>query len=264
MHTHPAKPVAILDRARVPLVALVLFASYQLPHGVGVDYLILLFPLVAWRGSRTLGFGAMRAWYLDTGPGWLRLLALGLALAILAKSVAIAAGTQAGVYRFAWSEHSVATGFAGAIAWIALSTFIPSVAEDILTRGLVLRAFPRLGQHWIFVPVSAGLYVLNHIYRLHKGPVEWGMLFCFGLAYGAALWRTRTLWAAVGLHWGWNLANGLLDLFTVTDIAQPALAPLYSSAAHLVLLACVLAAMRQTSAGNAGASARRHEPGTGG
>jgi len=244
MQTHPTEPIALPDRARLLLVALVLFAAYQLPHGVGNDYLILLFPLAAWWGSRALGFGALRAWYLDARTGWLRFLVLGLVLAVLAKCAAIVIGTQAGVYRFAWKDDIVATGLAGALAWIAFSTFIPSVAEDILTRGLVLRAFPRLAQRWTFILVSAALYVLNHIYRLHKGPAEWGMLFCFGLAYGAALWRTRTLWAAVGLHWGWNLANALLDLFGTTDLAQPALAQFYSGSAHLLLLACVLGFMR--------------------
>jgi membrane protease YdiL (CAAX protease family) len=174
----------------------------------------------------------------------LRLLVLGLALALLAKSAAIAIGTRAGVYSFAWKDEVLAAGLAGALAWLGFSTVVPSVAEDILTRGLVLRAFPRLGRHWLFVPVSAALYVLNHIHRLHEGPVEWLRLFCFGLAYAAALYRTRSLWAAVGLHWGWNLANGLLDLFATTGVQQAAQAPMYSGAAHLVLLACALTLMR--------------------
>lgn len=232
------------SRLRLILVAALLFFFYQLPQGVGNPYLLLLFPLLAWWASRTLGFAGMRAWYLDAGPGWLRLLALGLALAIMAKFAAVAVGTVAGVYSFAWAGAPGATALMGTLAFLAFSTFVASTAEDILTRGLVLRAFPHLGQRWIFVVVSAALYVLNHVYRLHKGPVESFMLFCFGLAYAAALWRTRTLWAAVGLHWGWNLANGLLDNFAETDIVQPALAPFYSSAAHLLLLACALAWMR--------------------
>ena len=31
-----------------------------------------------------------------------------------------------------------------------------------------------------------------------------------GLAYAAAAWRTRSLWPAVGLHWGGNLGPLLL------------------------------------------------------
>jgi membrane protease YdiL (CAAX protease family) len=231
---------------RLLLVAALLFVFYQLPEGVGNYKLLALFPLVAWWGSRTLGFSGMRAWYLDARPGWLRLLLLGLVLSIAAKFAAIAIGTRTGVYTYAWSALPAGTALAGALALLAVSTFIASTAEDILTRGLVLRAFPKLGGHWGFIVVSAALYVLNHIYRLHKGPVEWLMLFCFGLAYAAALYRTRTLWAAVGLHWGWNLANGLLDTFGQAELARPAAAPFYSGAAHLVLLACALTLMRPT------------------
>lgn len=233
--------------SRLLLVAAVLFFFYQMPEGVGNPYLLLLFPLAAWWGSRVLGFSGMRAWYLDARPGWLRLLALGLGLAVVAKFAAVAIGTRAGVYTFAWAE----TPPASALALLVFSTFIASSAEDILTRGLVLRAFPTLGRRWVFIVVSAALYVLNHIYRLHKGPVEWLTIFCFGLAYAAALYRTRMLWAAVGLHWGWNLANGLLDSFAQSDLAQPTVAPFYSCVAHLVLLACALTFMRP-AAGHAG------------
>jgi membrane protease YdiL (CAAX protease family) len=230
--------------ARLLLVAAVLFFFYQLPEGLANYNLLVLFPFVAWWGSRALGFSGMRAWYLDARPGWLRILALGLVLAIAAKFAAVAVGTQTGVYTFAWADAPSGTTLAGALAFLAFSTFIASTAEDIVTRGLVMRAFPRLSRHWTFIIVSAALFVLNHIYRLHKGPVEWLTIFCFGLAYAAALYRTRTLWAAVGLHWGWNLANGLLDTFAQSDIAQPAVAPFYSCAAHLMLLACALVLMR--------------------
>jgi membrane protease YdiL (CAAX protease family) len=232
--------------SRLVLVAVLLFVFYQLPAGVGNYSLLALFPLAAWWGSRTLGFSGMRAWYLDARPGWLRLLALGLVLSIAAKFMALAIGTRAGVYTFAWAALPAGTALAGTLAFLVFSTFIASTAEDILTRGLVLRAFPKLGGHWGFIVVSAALYVLNHIYRLHKGPVEWLTIFCFGLAYAAALYRTRTLWAAVGLHWGWNLANGLLDTFAQSSIARPGAAPFYSCAAHLVLLACALTLMRPT------------------
>lgn len=252
MHTLPTSPIPHPGRGRLLLVAAALFGFYQLPQAAGNPYLMLLFPPVAWLASRALGFRGMRAWYLDARPGWLRLLALGLALAIVAKFIAVAVGTCTGVYNFAWASATPGKAMAGTLAFLAFSTFIASTAEDILTRGLVLRAFPQLGQRWIFVVVSAALYVLNHLHRLHQGPVEWIMLFCFGLAYAAALWRTRTLWAAVGLHWGWNLANGLLDTFARTEVVQPALAPLYSGAAHLMLLACAFTLMRPASAGRPG------------
>ncbi|MFC5550595.1 CPBP family intramembrane glutamic endopeptidase [Massilia aerilata] len=240
----PAASGAQASPMRLLLVAAVLFLFYQLPEGIGMYELRLLFPLAAWWASRSLGFSGMRAWYLDARPGWWRLLGTGLVLAIAAKFTTVAIGARTGVYTLAWADAAPGMALAGSLAFLAFSSFIASLAEDILTRGLVMRAFPQLAGRWTFILVSAALFVLNHIYRLHKGPVEWLTIFCFGLAYAAALYRTGTLWAAVGLHWGWNLANGLLDTFARSDVVQPAVAPFYSGAAHLVLLACVLILMR--------------------
>jgi membrane protease YdiL (CAAX protease family) len=85
--------------------------------------------------------------------------------------------------------------------------------------------------------------VLNHIYRLANGPAEWAMLFAFGLAYAAALYRTRNLWAAVGLHWGWNYAGKLADQVASVDVLVP-ISWMVSTATHLVLLAVVMVAFR--------------------
>jgi uncharacterized protein len=244
MHTLSTSPIPIPGHGRLLLVAAALLGCYQLPQAAGNPYLMLLFPPLAWLGSRALGFRGMRAWYLDARPGWLRLLALGLGLAMVAKFAAFAVGTHTGVYELSWPGAVVGVDLARALAFLAISTFIASAAEDILTRGLVMRAFPRLGRHRVFILLSASLYVLNHIHRLQNGPAEWLMLFCFGLAYAAALWRTGTLWAAVGLHWGWNLAGGSLDIVTRPVDLQPDWAPFYSSGAHLVLLLTVLVTMR--------------------
>lgn len=237
---------------RLLLVAVVLFFFYQLPHGVGNDYLMLLVPLVAWWGSRTLGFHGLRAWYLDGRSGWLRLLTLGVVLSCAAKALALLIGARFGVYTVAWTAGPLAgpplAALAGPLALAVFGTFVASISEDILTRGLVLRAFPRLDGRWLFIVVSSALYVLNHIYRLHKGPSEWIMLFCMGLAYAAALYRSGTLWAAVGLHWGWNLANGLADLFGQVDVVNAAAAPYWTAGAHLILLGATLLVMRPNRA----------------
>ncbi|TFW13586.1 CPBP family intramembrane metalloprotease [Massilia arenosa] len=233
--------------ARLLLVAVVLFFFYQLPHGVGNDNLILMVPLVAWWGSRMLGFHGLRAWYLDARQGWLRLLGLGVVLSCAAKALALVIGSGADVYTVAWTGGPPLAALAGPLALTVFGTFVASISEDILTRGLVLRAFPRLDGRWLFIVVSSALYVLNHIYRLQKGPSEWIMLFCMGLAYAAALYRSGTLWAAVGLHWGWNLANGLADLFGQVDVANATAAPYWTAGAHLVMLAVTLLVMRPNS-----------------
>jgi membrane protease YdiL (CAAX protease family) len=124
---------------------------------------------------------------------------------------------------------------------MVFSTFVASISEDILTRGFIKRALPSLGARSLFIPVSAALYVLNHIYRLGNGPLEWLQLFCYGLAYAAALHYSGSLWPAVGLHWGWNFANSLADTTLQVDRLSDVGGPLLSAGTHVILFFLVLA-----------------------
>lgn len=236
------------QRWRAPLVFAVLFLLYQSAEGVGERWLhsfavqatlMVACVLAAWPLSQWLGWKGYGAYALQLRParGW-AWLAGGLMLALLGKAVAVATGLRLGVYTSA-SGGLAFEGFAGsALPMLLLGTFIASLAEDILTRGFWYRA---AGIRWrrglAFVLFSSAIYVLNHLYRLERGPLEWAMLFCFGLAYATALWRSGSLWAAVGLHWGWNLANGLLAIDTI----DPRRGAVLSAATHLVILLILLA-----------------------
>ncbi len=116
------------------------------------------------------------------------------------------------------------------------------MTEDILTRGYLCRA---AGLRWrngaAFVLASSALYVLNHVYRLQLGPREWLLLCAYGLVYATALWRTGSLWSAVGLHWGWNLGNGLAGNLAPVETTDANAAALLSIGAHGVMLLAVLA-----------------------
>jgi uncharacterized protein len=248
MHTATLTPAErpAQSPARLAVVFVVLFAAYQLPEGLGMRVLnsfplqatlMVLFLPVAWLCGRALGFAGLDAWYLQRTARWPVLLGACFVLAVAAKLGALAAGSALGVYR-------VAGGGANAAAWLfaALAvlpeTFFPSIAEDIVARGFVMRAFPSLRARWLFIPFSALVFVLNHIYRLANGPAEWAMLFAFGLAYAAALWFSGSLWAALGLHWGWNYAGKLADRVASVD-ALGDNSWVMSAATHLVLLAVV-------------------------
>lgn len=228
----------------------VLFVAYQAPEGVGARWLqngnlaagmMLAFLPVAWGMARWLGLGMGAAYALEWRArhgGWLL---AGFVLALAMKAIAIRVGLAYGIYTVGASPVPLAWGAAlGTLAWLGLSTFVPSIAEDIVTRGFWARV---PGWRWTgpgLVGFTAVLYVLNHIYRLGNGPAEWLMLLCYGLAYGTALWRTGSLWAAVGLHWGWNFAGAALDLVWPTEIAAASLSRGLSGAAHLVLFALVM------------------------
>lgn len=240
---------AIDSPRKLALTFVILFLAYQLPEGLGMRTLhsfpvqaalMLAFLPVAWLAGRVLGYRGLDAWFMGLTPHWALLLVLSFALAVLANAAAWGAGVALGVYRVtAIAPSDMAALFPPAL-WTLFQTFFPSVAEDIVTRGFLMRALPHLSRRWVFVVSSAGVYVLNHIYRLANGPSEWLMLFCFGLAYGAALFYSRSLWPAIGLHWGWNFAGGFADRLIDVDKLAPALHPFVLAAAHLSMLGVVI------------------------
>jgi hypothetical protein len=234
----------------------VLFVCYQLPEGVGARWLqqpalaagmMLAFLPVTWLVARALGLGMGAAYALEWSLGRAAVLGVGLVLAVSVKAAALMIGLKLGIYTAdaAPTDPPAGAALLGALAWLSLSTFVPSLAEDILTRGFWARLPAWRWSGPRFVSFTAVLYVLNHIYRLGNGPSEWLMLLCFGLAYGAALWRTGSLWAAVGLHWGWNFAGQALDLGWPTSITSAAAARGLSGVAHLAMLGVVMLAHRR-------------------
>lgn len=121
-----------------------------------------------------------------------------------------------------------------------ISTFVPSLVEDILTRGFLLKAISWRLTGAAYVLLSALLYTANHIWRFDWGISEQIRLFCLGLAYGATAWRWRNLWGAVALHWGWNLSNVLVGELMPAEILSVDGARYLSAAVNLVMMAIVL------------------------
>lgn len=250
----PADSAALPSPTRLAATFATLFVAYQLPEGLGLrtlhslpaaGALFVLFLAIAWWCGRRLGYRGLDAWFMGLSARWGVLLGSCFALAILAKAAALWIGAMTGVYRIAVPAPTDAATVLLQALWMLPYTFLPSVAEDIVTRGFVMRAAPALSHRWVFIPVSAAVYVLNHIYRLANGPLEWMMVFCFGLAYAAALFYSRSLWAAIGLHWGWNYAGQFADRVAPVDAVVPWHGQVLSSLTHLVILAIVVLAARR-------------------
>ncbi|HEY1125860.1 MAG TPA: CPBP family intramembrane glutamic endopeptidase [Sphingobium sp.] len=230
---------------RVVIAFLFLFAVYQAAEGMQTIFaplsplgpaLMLLAPLLAWPLGRWLGWRGYDAYGLDLRRSSLVVLIVGLLVAGLAKFASLEIGIEIGAYMPS-AEVTPLTPIL--LPVVFLSSFVPSVAEDIITRGFLLRTIPvRLG-FWVYVLASAALYTANHIWRFGWGPSEQLRLFCLGLAYAAAAWRWRTLWGAVALHWGWNFANGLAAVIMPAEVVNVVDARLVAAGAHLVLFAII-------------------------
>lgn len=228
---------------RLVLGFLLLFVVYQTSEGLQTVFapgnplgpaLMLLALALAWPVGRWIDGKGWRTFGLH-GQGWVGILGGGLLLALLAKLAAEAIALWLGIETFAVPV----TLPLSAVALLLVTTFVPSLAEDILTRGFLLRLAPKPLGFWPYALASALLYTGNHLWRLDWGATEQLRLFCLGLAYGAAAWRFRSLWAAVGLHWGWNLANALLSQAWPGPVEDAASARLVSAGVHLALFAII-------------------------
>lgn len=125
------------------------------------------------------------------------LLGLGLFAAV---TVVLAVG---GAYRVTgWGS------FGGALGTLGLMTSV-AVAEELLFRGVVFRIVEELTGTWGALVVS-GL-VFGGLHLVNPGATVWGALAIAiegGAMTAAAYAATRSLWLPIGLHLGWNFAEG--------------------------------------------------------
>ncbi|MDD2305949.1 MAG: CPBP family intramembrane metalloprotease [Prolixibacteraceae bacterium] len=87
----------------------------------------------------------------------------------------------------------------------AVGTLLPSLAEDLLTRGYLKAFWPEKWNRNGLILLSAVVYVLNHIFRINKPDVML-YLFILGLFLMWAFIATGSLWLTLGIHWGSNIA----------------------------------------------------------
>lgn len=234
-------------RLRIGVAFLSLFLVYQAAEalqtvfakGSALGPVLMLAALVlAGLLGRWLGGKGYSAFGLSISRQSMAVLAGGLFLSALAKLAALSLGLAVGAYGPA-AAAPAGLSFA-AVAGAALVTIVPSLTEDILTRGFLFRIIPiRLG-FGSYVLASAALYTMNHVWRFGWGLSEQLRLFCLGLAYGAAAWRWQTLWGAVALHWGWNFSNQLADLSVPLDGLDRVAGRYVTASVHLAMLAVVL------------------------
>lgn len=245
---------------RIATAFVVLFVVYQASEGLQTVFrptsavgptLMVLALLLAWPLGRFLGWRGYDAYGLDLRPRSFALLGGGMLLAALAFLASRSLGTGMGLYS---APSGAAAASVGVVAFALISTFVPSVAEDILTRGFLLRTLPVQLTATPYVVLTAMLYTANHVWRFEWGISEQVRLFCLGLAYGAAAWRWRNLWGAVALHWGWNLTNVLVDQLMPVETLSTDHARYLSAAVNLALLAVVVMLPRPPEAHEAEAA----------
>jgi CAAX protease family protein len=98
--------------------------------------------------------------------------------------------------------------FSGAVALFGFMA-AAAVTEEVVFRGILFRIVEeRLGTWWSLALTSA-VFGLMHLFNPHA--TAWGAIAIAveaGAMLGAAYAATRNLWLPIGLHFGWNFAEG--------------------------------------------------------
>ncbi|WP_205501738.1 CPBP family intramembrane glutamic endopeptidase [Rufibacter psychrotolerans] len=162
---------------------------------------------VAYVVARLQGFPGLKAWGMQFNKKYALLLLVGLSLGLLVNGLAFAVRLWMGIEVVSLVPDT-ATLLTQTLLF-AVGTFLPSLAEDILTRGYLFGHLQGKLSKWGFVLVSSAVYVLNHIYSLDDGFAALAYLSALGIMLAIPLVYTRNLWYTVGAHWAGNIVYRL-------------------------------------------------------
>ncbi len=80
---------------------------------------------------------------------------------------------------------------------------------------------------WIAALIMSVLFGAGHLGNAHENPMGLVMVFLAGLVFSYALWRTGSLWWAIGFHATWDWAQSFL--FGVPDSGQVSIGRLFQT-----------------------------------
>lgn len=186
---------------------LLLFFIYHFPEFFSAFWITAVFKigflLIAYFLCRMQGWPGLGGFGLPFTKKWLPTLMAGLVTGLGAFALSVVASVG-----FHLEEIQSIQGipvFLHSLPLILVMTFFPSIAEDILTRGYFLGHLASLKPvAWMLV--TSVVYVLNHIWRLGEGLPVLSYLFLLGMVLSYCVLLKKSLWLALGIHWGANIA----------------------------------------------------------
>ncbi|PKV62877.1 CPBP family intramembrane glutamic endopeptidase [Pontibacter ramchanderi] len=221
---------------------LLLFAIYHFPEFFDSFWLMALFKIgflvVAFVLARAQGRRGLGGYGLGLTSNWLGQLTvglvLGLAFFVLSFYLTVLLGYES------ITANATIGAFAKQLPMLLLMTAVPSVAEDILTRGYLYAHLQHIKPvYWVLL--SALVYVLNHIWRLDDGAAVLSYLALLGLVLAYAVIITKSLWLAFGIHWGANIAyESTKTLFSTASTSSDASTWILAGCWGVVLLLLIL------------------------
>jgi hypothetical protein len=169
--------------------------------GACVAMIIAAYTALRWLDRRPAAlFG------LSLSAGWKRDLALGVLLGI---------GLFSGVLFCLWiggwmslSLNDLTLALLAGVSKAMLAFFVGALAEELLLRGYPLQAFIEGSRAWIAIIVLSSIFSVLHLSNPDVTIPSALNIFLAGVLLSVCYIKTRSLWLPVGLHLGWNWAQG--------------------------------------------------------
>ncbi|MBI3683408.1 MAG: CPBP family intramembrane metalloprotease [Acidobacteria bacterium] len=147
----------------------------------------------------------------DVGLGWdargNRMMWSGYALGFLAAGLLAAGLVATGSVRIHVSD-SGAPALRDLLFWMAFFV-AQSFSEEIMTRGYLLQRLARVFKGWGAIVLTSAIFAAGHMANDGATALSTLNTFLSGIGLGLALWRSGSLWLAVGVHAGWNTMQTL-------------------------------------------------------
>jgi hypothetical protein len=138
--------------------------------------------------------------------GAVRGLGLGIGGAFVLFSAIVGVAALLGGYRV--------VGWGGLSNWVMLlfaAGISAGFVEELIFRGILFRWIEEFAGSWAALIVTSALFGFVHI---TNDNATWFSSFAIaveaGLMLGGAYMLTRSLWVPVGIHFGWNVTQGLV------------------------------------------------------
>jgi membrane protease YdiL (CAAX protease family) len=147
-------------------------------------------------------------------PGGGRELFAGVVLGLGAFALSIGILALVGAY------HVVGLGDPLPVVIALLSAIAAGTIEEIVFRGVVFRLLEEWGGTWTALAISSLVFGGIHLVNPHAtilGAI--GVVFEGGILLAGAYVLTRRLWLPIGIHAGWNFAEG--GIFGVPTSGAP-------------------------------------------
>ncbi|NIR44195.1 MAG: CPBP family intramembrane metalloprotease [Gemmatimonadetes bacterium] len=162
--------------------------------------------------------GGREAW-----SSWLRGAALGGAFIALLAAIQLLAGWLSPV-----ADPGTFFGWLGSVTGLALLLAVAAFVEELWFRGYAFQVLVEGAGPLVAVAVSSVAFAALHLSNPAIGPLPLLNLALAGVLLAVAYLRTRSLWFATGLHWGWNWCQAAIFDLPVSGIEFDV--PLYDAA----------------------------------